>query len=83
MNHWDDLIVDDEFNIIGRGLVLVINIKRSKLTDDNWVSDVLIKTGDTLTYNNDTYVVKGVEIMVNLLDGKKSSRLGLVVKKID
>ncbi len=83
MKHWDKLIIDSEVNITGRGLVLTTNLKRNGLTDSDWVDDVQISKGDTLTYNDVVYEIRNVEMFSNLFDGKKSSNLGLVVKKIN
>ena len=83
MKHWDSIIIDSEVNITGRGLVLTTNLKRNGLTDSDWVDDVLINKGDTLVYKDCIFEIRNVEIFSNLLDGKKSSQLGLVVKKIN
>jgi len=83
MKHWNELIIESEVNIAGKGLVLTTNLKRNGLTDSDWVDDVLINKEDTLTYKDCVYEIRNVEMFSNLLDGKKSSQLGLVVKKIN
>ena len=42
MKHWNELIIESEVNITGKGLVLTTNLKRNGLTDSDWVDDVLI-----------------------------------------
>lgn len=83
MKHWNELIIESEVNITGKGLVLTTNLKRNGLTDSDWVDDVLINKEDTLTYKDCVYEIRNVEMFSNLLDGKKSSQLALVVKKIN
>lgn len=81
MKHWNNLIIDNEVNILDKGLVVTTNLKRNGLTDSDWVNDVQISKGDTLTYKGVIYEIRNVEMFCNLLDGKKSSNLGLVIKK--
>ena len=81
--HWQNLIIDDEFNVTGKGLVLVVDLVRSELCENLWELDLPeINSGDTISYVDEVYEITSVEIQRNLLNGKKMSRIGLVVRSL-
>jgi len=81
--HWKNLIIDDEFNVTGKGLVLVVDLVRSELCENPWELNLPeINSGDTISYVDEVYEITSVEIQRNLLDGKKMSRVGLVVRSL-
>jgi hypothetical protein len=79
---WTNLIFDDEFHIVGRGLIVVVDLSKNGYTEESWIRSGPIKTGDNVTYKGEDYRITGIELTKNLLNGFNSVRLGLMIKKI-
>ena len=81
--HWDNLIVEDGVNVTGRGLILVVDLVESGVCENLWELDLPeINRGDTISYVDEVYEITSVEINRNLMDGRKMSRIGLVVRSM-
>jgi len=81
--HWDNLIIGEKIKIIGRGTILTVDLKLNNLVKENWIDNIPIKIEDTLNYKEDKYLVRNIEVFSNLLNGRNSCRIGLVVKQIN
>lgn len=82
MRHWEGLMINDEVHISGRGMILTVNLKDNKLTEESWVkSESPISVGDTLVYKDREYEVTNIEGYRNLLNGGLSHLVGLTVKE--
>lgn len=78
----DTYIIEGEHNIVGRGKVLVVDLKKNGLVNEQWITDCPIKVGESLAYNNKVYIIKGVGGFRNLFDGKIKSLVGLLVREL-
>jgi hypothetical protein len=77
---WNDLVITDQFNITGRGLLLVVDLVLSGLCQDVWEKDLpKIDAGDTILYGDKVYTIKKVEVTRNAFNGGLMSRIGLLV----
>lgn len=80
MAHWEGLRVKDEIHIMGRGMILTVNVEDDRLMDGMWIPvKSPISVGDSLIYENKEYVITGVEGFRNLLNGRASHMVGLIV----
>lgn len=82
MKTWDNLKISSELNISGRGKILTVDLLGNGLVSDEWVDDIIIRVNDSVTYNNEIYNIRGIELSRNLLNGKVSRFIGLVVRSI-
>lgn len=82
MKIWDNLKISSEQNILGRGKVLTIDLLGNDLVSEEWVDDVILRQNDCLLYKNEMYAIKGIEMSRNLLNGKISRFIVLVVKEL-
>lgn len=77
---WDNLVVTDQFNITGRGLVLVVDFVLSGLCTEVWEDSLPeVSIGDTILYGDKSYVIKKVEVSRNTFNGGLMTRIGLLV----
>jgi len=77
---WNDLVVTDQFNITGRGLLLVVDLVLSGLCQDVWEKELpKIDVGDTILYGDKVYTIKKVEVTRNTFNGGLMTRIGLLV----
>ena len=77
---WDNLVVTDQFNITGRGLVLVVDFVLSGLCQDVWEDELPnVSIGDTILYGDKVYTIKNVEVTRNAFNGGLMTRIGLLV----
>lgn len=77
-----ELVVIDELDVVGRGHILVVDLKESGLVMDAWVDNIPIVKGDLFDYGGHTYEVAEVEAGANALDGKYKSVVGLIVNEL-
>ena len=81
--HWDNLIIEDGINVTGKGLILVVDLVESGVCENLWELELPeISRGDTISYVDEVYEITSVEVNRNLMDGKKMSRIGLVVRSM-
>lgn len=80
MKDWGELIIHDELQIFGRGIVFLIDLKVNNLTDSDWNDTMFFDKGDIIHFKDEIYEIIGVEYRKNLVD-KISSNIGIVVKK--
>lgn len=80
--HWTDLKVGGKHKITGRGDILILDLIINGFTKDDWVDEIQIKVGHTLNFEGDDYKIIGMESFANLMNGKHSHRLGLIVTQI-
>lgn len=71
-----DLKIDDVFNIIGRGLVFVVEIERTR------VDNLPFSKGDSVLHGGATYEIIGIEIIQNAIPYPTTTNCGLLVKPI-
>ena len=67
--HWNNLVFRDEFNITGRGKVVVVELKGEE-----------INLGDTISYSGEMYKISGIEMSKNLFNGKTNPLVGLILR---
>lgn len=71
--HYNDIKIKSEHNVLGRGLIL--------LASELYASDVQIN--DTLEYNNELYVIRGIEAWKTLMDYLEDIQgIGIRVRKM-
>lgn len=80
---WTNLLFEDEFHIVGRGLIVVVDLNKNGFTEANWVERGPIKIGHHITYKGEDYLITGIEMTQNLLNGFNSVRMGLLIKKLE
>lgn len=74
---------DRLWEIPGRGMVLIVNLIKNKLAKELWIDKVPLEIGEKIQLTNGTiYEIKGIEMQRNLMNGKISSSIGLVVKEV-
>lgn len=73
------LIVDRVENIVGRGKVLIIDLIKNKLTEDKYIDEIPFKKGDSITTDVGAFVIRAIESKAELMGGKISSTIGIVV----
>lgn len=81
MRHWNISKINDATHVIGRGDIIVIDLKKNKITEEEWVGEIPIKKGDVLILPGPykVYTVGKVETKKNLLNGYYNSTIGCVV----
>jgi hypothetical protein len=78
--NWDNLVVTDQFNVTGRGLVLVVDFIKSGLCSELWEKELpKIDVGDTILYGDRVYTIKVVEVSRNAFNGGLMTKVGLLV----
>jgi hypothetical protein len=80
--HWGDLVFNSAQIIVGKGLVLVLDLKLNEIVEFDYTNDIVVKIGDTFDYKQNKYEITGIEVM-SIFDNKKKSTIGLIVKKIE
>ena len=67
------MIIGDEFNITGRGLVVVVTLE----------GDEKVEIGDTFIYKNKEYLIRGLEISrILTYPTKLSPHVGLLLRRV-
>jgi len=79
--HWKDLKIKDEVHVVGRGLILVVNLKDNFLANEKSTETPTISVGDILTYKDKEYQIRGIEGFRNLFNGAASHLVGLLIKE--
>ena len=60
--HWNNIEVLDTFQIAGRGTVVTFDLRKFQGKEGRVTKeDLIIEVNDTLRYDGDEYVVKGIE----------------------
>lgn len=80
--YWISLKILSSVIKLGKNRILVVDLRDNGLASERWVETVPIFINDSLKYNGDRYIVKGIEAYRNLLNLKISATIGLIVKKI-
>lgn len=82
MAHHENIKVVDKFNIVGRGIVFVVDVINDNVNRMRWIKEIPFKRGDTFSNDGATYQITGIEAQANLLNGNILSKVGLKVKEI-
>lgn len=80
---YNNLKIDQDLTVTGRGLILVVDLKKNGLAEGDWTFDIIIKLGDEIFYKDNIYAVVAIECTGDLFSGKNKSVIGLVVKKVE
>jgi len=70
----------DTATITGRGLILLIDLRVNGLIDSDYTEDTIIKKGDHIKYEDDMYLVRGVECMSTFAGFRRN--IGCLVRKL-
>lgn len=70
--------------IPGKGIVLIVDLFKNRLTSELWVEKLPIEIGEIIKVSNNglTYKIIGIESQRNLMNGKINSSIGLVVREV-
>ena len=81
---WDNLVVTDQFNITGRGLILLVDFIESGLCKDLWEKELpKIDVGDTILHQDKYYYIKNIEVSKYTFNGHLMTKVGLLVGALD
>ncbi len=81
--HWDKIVIDDEFHITGRGMVLSTNLFKCGIVSENYPTSIPVKSGDTLLYKGKIYEILNVEASRKTFSNILSPNIGMVVKLLE
>lgn len=81
---WDKLDIIGKGFIEGRGTFLQLNVDLIGFVKSEWIKNIEISVGDTVTYNGGDFRVKELLALsrIDLSDDTVVDKLGLIVNKI-